>query len=267
MRKYIAFFRMRFAMGLQYRAAALGGLICQFFWGAMAILAFKAFYDTDPAAFPMSLPAMSSYIWLQQALLHLLSLMSLDPELLDLIQSGNVAYELCRPVGVYPMWFARGLASRASGALLRCVPVLVVAAFIPAPYGLMAPPDAVTFLWFLLSLLLGALVVTALGMVVAMITFHTINPRGVRLIAIGIADFCSGGIVPLPFFPEGVREIVELLPFSSTANVPLRIYSGDLCGEQMLFQVALQVFWVIALVALGRLLEYKELKNVTVQGG
>ena len=43
MKKYLAFFRLRFSMGLQYRAAALGGLVCQFFWGAMAILAFKSF--------------------------------------------------------------------------------------------------------------------------------------------------------------------------------------------------------------------------------
>ncbi len=267
MKKYIAFFRLRFAMGLQYRAAALGGLVCQFFWGAMAILAFKAFHDTDPSAFPMSLPAMSSYIWLQQALLHLLSVMSMDGELMDMIQSGNVAYELCRPVGVYNMWYIKNLASRASGALLRCIPALIVAALIPAPFGLMAPPDVITFLWFALSLVLAAVVVTAIGMIVAMITFHTVSPRGVRLIAVGIADFFSGGIVPLPFFPEAVRRVTELLPFSATANVPLRIYSGDLHGGEMLFLIALQVFWAVALIAVGRLLEWKELKNVVVQGG
>lgn len=267
MKKYLAFFRLRFTMGLQYRAAALGGLVCQFFWGAMAILAFKAFYDTDPAAFPMSLPAMSSYIWLQQALLTLLSMMGIDNEFFNVIENGNVAYELCRPVNVYAMWFTRSAATRVSNALLRCVPVLIVTALIPAPYGLMAPPDPFTFLAFMVSLALALAVITAMGMIVYMITFHTITPRGVRLIAVNICDFFAGSIIPLPFFPEGFRQFTELLPFSATANVPLRIYSGDLQGPEMARLMLLQVFWAAALILVGKLIERKELTRVTIQGG
>lgn len=267
MKKYLAFFRLRFTMGLQYRAAALGGLVCQFFWGAMAILAFKAFYDTDPAAFPMSLPAMSSYIWLQQALLTLLSMMGIDNEFFNVIENGNVAYELCRPVNVYAMWFTRSAATRVSNALLRCIPVLIVTALIPAPFGLMAPPDPFTLLAFLVSLALALAVITAMGMIVYMITFHTITPRGVRLIAVNICDFFAGSIIPLPFFPEGFRQFTELLPFSATANVPLRIYSGDLQGPEMARLMLLQVFWAAALILVGKLIERKELTRVTIQGG
>lgn len=267
MKKYIAFFRMRFTMGLQYRVAALGGLVCQFFWGGMAILAFKAFYDTDSAAFPMSLPAMSSYIWLQQALLTLLTMGGIDNEFFNVIENGNVAYELCRPVDVYGMWYSRSAATRVSNALLRCIPVLAVTALIPAPYGLSAPPDLLTFLTFLVSLTLALAVITAMGMIVYMITFHTITPRGVRLIAVNICDFFSGDIVPLPFFPEGFRQFCELLPFSATANVPLRIYSGDLHGPEMVKLMLLQVFWAAALILIGKVIEQRELRRVTIQGG
>lgn len=267
MRKYFAFFRLRFVMGLQYRAAALGGLVCQFFWGAMAILAFKAFYESDPAAFPMEFQALSSYIWLQQALLVMISMIGIDNAFMDIIQSGNVAYELCRPVHVYPMWYARSAASRVSGGFLRCAPPLLVALLLPAPFGLMLPGDLGAFMWFLLSLALAVGVVTAIEMIVAMITFHTISARGVRLIAVGVTDFFSGAIIPLPFFPEGIRQVMELLPFSSMQNVPLRIYTGDICGTEMAYHMALQVFWLVALVALGKLLEYMELKNVVIQGG
>ena len=127
MKKYLAFFRLRFTMGLQYRAAALGGLACQFFWGAMAILAFGAFYKTDPASFPMSMPATASYIWLQQALLIMITFNGMDNEFLNVIQNGNVAYELCRPVSLYPMWYARTAASRVSAGGLRCGPTLLAA--------------------------------------------------------------------------------------------------------------------------------------------
>ena len=35
MKKYLSFFRMRFLMGLQYRAAAAAGVVTQFTWGFM----------------------------------------------------------------------------------------------------------------------------------------------------------------------------------------------------------------------------------------
>ena len=47
MRKYLAFFRLRFSMDLQYRAAAFAGVITQFAWGTMEILMFRAFYQAD----------------------------------------------------------------------------------------------------------------------------------------------------------------------------------------------------------------------------
>lgn len=65
MKKYRAFFRIRFLNSLQYRAAALAGVSTQFAWGFMEILAFVAFYRADPSAFPMGLSQIASYIWLQ----------------------------------------------------------------------------------------------------------------------------------------------------------------------------------------------------------
>lgn len=57
MKKYLSFFRMRFLMGLQYRAAAAAGVVTQFTWGFMELLVFRAFYQADASAFPMSFEA------------------------------------------------------------------------------------------------------------------------------------------------------------------------------------------------------------------
>ena len=50
-------------------------------------------------------------------------------------------------------------------------------------------------------------------------------------------------------------------------NVPLRVYSGDLAGPEMVRAILLQVFWAFALVLIGKLLERKALKRVVLQGG
>lgn len=267
MKKYFSFFRLRFIMGLQYRVAAAAGLVTQFVWGGMLILAYAAFYRSDPGAFPMTFQATATYIWLQQAFLALFQPWSFEGEILESIQSGSVGYELCRPLGIYNMWYARTVAYRASSAFLRCWPVLIIAALLPAPYGLMAPPGAAALLWAMFSAILGTLVSAAQCMLVYLSTFYTVNAAGVRTIVAALTDFLQGSVIPLPFMPDSFQTVLELLPFAATINAPLRIYSGDIAGVYLYRTVALQVFWLVVLVALGKLIERNAMRKTLVLGG
>lgn len=267
MKKYLSFFRLRLSMGLQYRAAALAGVVTQFAWGFLAILAFHAFYRTDPSAFPMTLPAMASYIWMQQAFLALFMMWMVDNDVFEAIRTGNVSYEICRPVDLYGMWFVRNASTRISRTLLRCLPILLIAVFLPAGYGLSLPENLAVLPLFALSFLLGGAVTIACTVLIYIITFFTVNPQGVRLAAISLSEFLCGFVVPLPFFPNGFRQIAEALPFAAMGNVPFRVWSGDLSGQPALYAVALQVFWLIALILFGRFLMQKALSRVVVQGG
>ncbi len=267
MKKYISFFRLRFVMGLQYRSAALAGVATQFVWGTMEILMFRAFYEADAAAFPMTLQATCSYVWMQQAFLSLFMAWMMEGEIFNAIVDGNISYELCRPVNLYDMWFARSMANRFSMALLRCIPVLLGSVLIKAPYGMMAPVSWKAFLLFVITLFLGAFVTIAFCMLVYISCFFTVSSMGVRMVAVSVVEFFQGGVIPIPFFPEKVREIMELLPFAAMQNVSFRIYSGDLSGKAMEKAVFLQVFWLIVLTAAGRGLNRIAMKKVVVQGG
>lgn len=267
MRKYFAFFRLRFSTGLQYRAAALAGIVTQFVWGAMEILMFRAFYRADADAFPMTLQATSSYVWMQQAFLALFMAWMMENDIFSSIVNGNIAYELCRPVSVYHMWFARSCANRLSRALLRCGPILLVAAFLPAPYGITLPAGLPAFFLFLLAMCAGVGVTVAFCMLIYMLCFFTISAAGLRMVFISVVEFFQGAVIPLPFFPENIRKVMELLPFASMQNVPLRIYSGDLSGRPMYQALALQFFWLAALIFLGELLHLLAMKKIVVQGG
>lgn len=267
MKKYLSFFRLRFSMGLQYRAAALAGIVTQFVWGTMEILIFRAFYASDPSAFPMTLEATSAYVWLQQAFLALFMGWVLENDIFEAISKGNIAYELCRPIDIYNMWYFRTAANRLSRAVLRCMPILIVAALIPKPYGLALPASPAAAAGFILGAVLGLAVTVAITMLIYILTFFTISPAGVRMVATSVTDFFSGSIIPLPFFPDKLRTVMELLPFASMQNVPLRIYSGDLAHAAALRALGLQLFWLAALVLLGKLLMGRAYKNIIVQGG
>ncbi len=267
MKKYISFFRLRLMMGLQYRTAAVAGLVTQFVWGFMYCISFRAFYETNPAAFPMDFSAAVAYVWLQQAFLSLFAAWAMDNDIFEMILQGNIAYEMCRPVSIYRMWFAKSTATRISRAALRCLPILLVAAVLPQPYRLVPPASVTHLLLTLLAMMLGLGVTVAFCLLVYISAFFTVSPQGLRILLVSATEFLSGGIIPLPFLTEPIRSIVLLLPFASMENVPLRIYSGDLAGEEMWRALGLQTFWLVALIVFGMWLCRRAEHRVVVQGG
>lgn len=268
MKKYFSFFRIRFNAGLQYRAAALAGVATQFAWGFMTIMLFRAFYKADPVAFPMTLEQLTAYMWLRQAFLALFAVwVGLDNDIFEAITSGNVAYELVRPMDLYTMWYTKNLSSRISNAALRCVPLLAVAAFIPKPYGITLPPDSAAMLGFIVTMILGLLVTCSFVMLIYIATFYTMQPSGVRMIALSLADFLCGDLVPLPFFPEKLRAFMELTPFAAMSNVPYRIYSGNIAGTEIVQSITLQIFWLTVMLIIGKTAMNRVLRRAVIQGG
>lgn len=266
-KKYISFFRLHFNTGLQYRVAALGGVVTQFLWGFMECLAFYAFNEANPTAFPMEFSSVVTYVWLKEAFLALFTTWHADNEIFNSIINGDIAYELCRPVSVYDMWFARTCAKRLANASLRCVPILIVAFFLPHPFRMTLPKNAVCLILFILTMLLGLGVTTAFCMFVYILSFFTISPQGLKMLFTSMVELLSGATIPLPFMPDKIRNVLELLPFASMLNVPLRIYSSDLSGMPMLNAIGLQCFWLILLLIAGKALCKVAERRVIVQGG
>ncbi|NSW92265.1 MAG: ABC transporter permease [Firmicutes bacterium] len=267
MKAYFSVFRMRLINGMQYRVAALAGVVTQFFWGFMFIMIYEAFYLSSVQTPPIALQQLVSYIWLQQAFLVFVVLWYRDSELFNLITSGNIAYELCRPCGLYGFWYAKLTAQRLSGALLRCLPILVVAFFLPEPYGMSLPPNLAAFGLFVLTLALGLLVLVSISMFIYISVFVTMSPVGSLLMIGVLGDFLAGGIIPIPLMPLWLQRIAYALPFRLAADLPFRVYSGNIPVNEALTGVLTQIAWLAVLVILGRLALNKVLQWVVVQGG
>ena len=267
MTAYKALFRIRFANSLQYRTAAFAGLATQFAWGFMYILGFAAFYAGNPGAFPMTFQQTVSYIWMQQAFVALFFIWFYENSIFEDIESGQISYELVRPMDLYGKWFTMTSANRLSRAVLRCFPILFVAIILPEPFRLVLPNEIFRVGLFLLSMVLSLGVVVSFSMLIYISAFSTINSMGTRIV-VGVAgDFLAGGYIPIPFFPDTLRRVVEFSPFGSMQNMPLLIFSGHLSGDALVRGLLLQIFWLTALVLIGRILMSRALKRVVVQGG
>ena len=267
MKPYLAVLRLRLLNGMQYRAAALAGVATQFFWGFIYIMIFQAFYAQTNTNQPISLEELVTYLWLQQSFLAFIMLWFRDNELFDLITTGNIAYELCRPIGIYEYWYSKLLATRLSSALLRCFPILLIAFFLPPAYRMTLPPNIQTFILFCLALLLGLLVLVAISMFIYISVFITLSPMGSLLVFGVLGEFFAGMVIPIPLMPGWLQQIVYLLPFHLTADFPFRVYSGHIPSGEAMQGIVIQLVWLTALVFFGKIALNKVMKKVIVQGG
>jgi ABC-2 type transport system permease protein len=263
MRPYLAVLGARFRMMLQYRAAALAGFCTQLFWGLVRVMIFGGFYASTTAAQPMSYDHVVTYVWLGQAFLALLP-WNVDAESREMMRTGLVSYELLRPVDLYGFWYARTVAMRVAPALLRAVPMLVVAGLF---LGLSAPASVGAGIGFAAALV-GAIV---LGCAVTMLAIvglmWTVSGDGLfYLIAVSVSVF-SGLIIPLPLFPDAMQPWLSFLPFRGLADAPYRVWMGLIPPSEVPGVVLHQLAWTGALVLAGRALLARGLRRVVIQGG
>jgi ABC-2 type transport system permease protein len=230
-------------------------------------MVFEAFYSQSLVNPPISLPQLITYVWLQQAFLSFIALWFRDNELFQLITTGNIAYELCRPNGIYGFWYAKLLAQRLSSAVLRCFPILLIAVFLPQPYKLSMPKDPTTAALFAATLLLGLFILVSISMLIYISTFVTMSASGSLLMFSIIGEFLAGMVIPIPLMPSWLQSIVNVLPFRLTADFPFRVYSGHIPKSEALQLIPLQLAWLAALFGLGRYAMGKALRKVVVQGG
>lgn len=266
-KKYISVFKLRLYNGLQYRTAAYAGVATQFFWGFMLIMVFAAFYSQASVEPPISLEQLITYVWLQQAFLAFIALWFRDQELFSLITTGNIAYELCRPSDIYGFWYAKLIATRVASALLRSLPILIVALFLPQPYRLELPPDRTTFVLFMATLTLGLFVLVSISMFIYISVFVTMSPVGSVLLFAVVGEFFAGMILPIPLMPDWLQSIAYALPFRLAADLPFRVYTGHIPKEEAWVGIGVQLLWLSALVGLGKWSMHSVLKRVIVQGG
>ncbi|GHV49194.1 ABC transporter permease [Spirochaetia bacterium] len=262
---YFGIFRIRLIAGMQYRAAAWAGIATQFFWGGIELLVYAAFYRSGIE--PMPYPQLADLVWMRQAFLALVMLWAQDGELLETVSSGNVAYELCRPFSLYSFWFARLLAFRISRTIMRCVPIFVIAFFLPEPYRFHLPPDLTALLLFVPAIVLAALLVVTLSMYIYLLTFITLDSLGSRLIFGVTAEFLMGALIPIPFMPAALQRFLNFLPFRYMADFPFRVYSGSITAGDAVAGIGIQCFWIILLAAGGLWGFHSIQKRIVVQGG
>jgi viologen exporter family transport system permease protein len=180
------------------------------------------------------------------------------------IREGSIAIDLMRPISV-PLYVLADTVGQTSFAALQIIPALLLSLLL---VHVDKPVTLVAGLAFLVSIALGFLVNFFLDLMMATITFWTMEIFGVQLMVQFISSLLSGSLVPLYFFPAGiVQQLAFASPFAAIYNAPLSIYIGKVAQTQIVAMLGFQVAWVVVFGAVAMALWRIGERKVVIQGG
>ena len=82
---------------------------------------------------------------------------------------------------------------------------------------------------------------------IGLISFWLEETWMLRVVLILISDFFSGSIIPLAFFPEWLRKLVDFSPFPLLAHYPIALFRGEV--DQALPLFGMLIFWITVAMA------------------
>ena len=267
---YLGYLKIKLLDAIQYKMAAIAGVLTQIAWGGMYIMLFTTFLKNGTST-NMSINQMSTYIWLQQAFIMMFTISTgtIDKDILESVVSGNISMELIRPVKLYNIWHARNFGTKIGNTIIRCIPLIICCTVLPlGEYGISAPSSITNFILFAITLVLSMLLLLAYLMIMFGVLMTTVSSHGIRLAFSLTLEFFSGMVIPIAFMPDKIIQILKFTPFYYIQNVPFNIYTGYISGFDNIVQIILiQIIWLILLTIIGKSIIKKKTNKVVVQGG
>lgn len=259
MKQYISLFKVQFFAGLQYRGAAIAGIVTQFAWGFLSIALFTVFNTNN-----MEPEHLSTFFWLRQSCIALIAVWAADNSIFTIIENGGVAYESVRPTDLYSLWFVRNIAYRTSRFLLRFLPIVLIAFFLPAPFNMILPVSFSGFIYFLISMVLVVLLLVSINMIVYIAAIKMKSSMGIRVFTMSLFELLDGSNIPYPFFPIWAQTILKYTFFYGLQTTPFFIYLGLI---NPISAILIQLGWLIVIVSIGKAWMKKSLYKLEVFGG
>lgn len=261
--KYWSVFLMALQQSIAYRGRTFMTLLANLIWVVMLYYLWQTVYAGNSAIQGFSWTQMRSYILLSYAINMLVSFYSAG-RMMAPIRTGEIAQDLLRPLDYLYSQFALTLGSAViEGGLSALVTITLGVLF----FGLQPPVSLTAFLWFGISIGLGFLIKFLVTFLTTLLCFWTVNAVGLLWAQSAIINLLSGMLVPLAFFPDGLRTLAQWLPFQGIVYTPVMIYLGQTQGMAVPQALALQAGWVVILWISARLFWVRAVRALDIQGG
>ena len=180
------------------------------------------------------------------------------------IYNGNISNELIKPISLIFNLFARRLGQFYIYLCFRITPFLsLISLFFK---------DSINLKWYNILISFGCLNLSIVIMffiefVLGLTSVFTLSFFGLKQVKSVILSFLSGAMVPFFILPSFVKEMFELLPFSSMAAMPMYIYLGKYDLNMIGKYFTIQFLWILGLYSICQYIYKKMIMKVVIQGG
>lgn len=260
MGKYLEFARIGFREATAYRFNAVMSLVASVLYLVMVYAIWTAIDASGQLAAPLS--GVLTYVLLGQVVSNSV-FVDVESFISERVREGTIVNELKRPASLRFQIYSYLAGKTLFNVVSKGLPVLLIG-FLFLNIQLPSPVNAAGFI---VALLLSFNLVFAFSFLTSMLVFWTEIGWGIRAMRSNIQDVFSGVLFPLYLLPGSLAAIFDLLPFKSMADGPIRVFTMDATGMEMLNVFGLQVFWIIVLGVIGELAWRKAKTKLTVQGG
>jgi len=264
---FISLIKAIYIKSLQYRLSHAMGIITQIFWGLMSVFVAVTFYRSGVSGNAgLTLGAIVTYLWLGRMFMQMMNPYP-TVGISQMILSGQIAYKMLRPIGLYLFSFMEIVAERLTKALFSLPFVALVALCLPAGYGLTLPHSLLYFFLFLLSTAISLILISVFEMCMEVGSFFSPSFHGISSAMSQLFFLLSGSMIPIAFFPPALQAILHILPFSSVIDTPFMIYLEEAPLPDVILLLLRQCAWCAILIGLGVFLVQRSVKRIEISGG
>lgn len=129
------------------------------------------------------------------------------------------------------------------------------------------PASGAMFGWFVVSVILTALLQFFMSFAMAMLAFWVLEISTFIFILYAFEYLAGGHLFPLDILPAPIATALQYTPFPYQLFFPAGIYLGRVAGAELWRGLALQTFWTIFFYCFARWLWSRGIRKYTAVGG
>lgn len=178
---------------------------------------------------------------------------NIDDHYQEGVEDGGFIVELLKPVSSLRYQFIDKMGHRSLAFLIEYLPVMFIIGLI---FGFEVFKTK-NILWYGASVIIAFVISTLISMLVGMLAFWLVKPRGLMEIYNMLQFLINGSLLPLSLFPSALQKIFFFLPFQFISYVPARVFMGQytlggvtFLPQEILLYGLVQVLVLSAIVAL-----------------
>ncbi|MBD3280929.1 hypothetical protein GF389_05415 [Candidatus Dojkabacteria bacterium] len=259
MRKYLHLIKISFINTLDYRQELVTNFAISILIFAPMAIFWRAVFETQDEVKGFTFPEIIQYYIILNILLDIVDSQFAFKMIKDVLK-GQISNLLLKPVQIKPWMFFYEIGQMLP---LIIVKLIVFGVFFEVFIGEF-PVDPLNLLFALLILPISFTINANIYFVMGSISFWVGEVKGLIYGLRRVIIFLSGGLVPVVFFPDFLREVLVYLPFRYTFQFPLEIFHDGVSEDQLIGFVIMLGWLIILAFASNRFFIYSYRKNESV---